>query len=106
MAKKADADPRVDKRKVTLRNFGVAGVDENGKPVLTEFKVEDYVRDTDVEGANPLQAYVAAARAAGWQQVDVSEDFDAGPGGYDGATHYPADLDHPLAGQTHEATGA
>jgi hypothetical protein len=95
MTKKAD--PRVDKRRVTMTNFGVAGVDENGEPVTARTEVVDYVRP-DV-----LDAYVADARTR-WQNVQVSDEPDAGPGGYDGATHIPATLDHPLAGQTFPAT--
>jgi hypothetical protein len=91
------ADPRVDKRRVTMTNFGVAGVDENGEPVNARTEVVDYVRP-DV-----LDAYVADARTR-WQNVQVSDEPDAGPGGYDGATHIPATLDHPLAGQTFPAT--
>jgi hypothetical protein len=91
------ADPRVDKRRVTMTNFGVAGVDDAGEPVIARTEVVDYVRP-DV-----LDAYVADARTR-WQQVTVSDEPDAGPGGYDGATHIPATLDHPLAGQTFPAT--
>lgn len=95
--KKQDTDSRVTKRKVTLVNYGtVVGAD--GKPSITEQRVEDYVRP------DFLDAYVAAAQANGWQSVTVSEEPDAGPAGYHGATHIPAGLDHPLAGQTFDAT--
>ena len=33
-----------------------------------------------------------------------AEQPDSGPAGYDGATHVPEQLDHPLAGQTFPAT--
>lgn len=91
------ADPRVDKRRVTMTNFGVAGVDDNGDPVIARTQVEDYVRP------DFLDAYLADARTR-WQQVEVSDEPDAGPAGYDGATHVPATLNHPLAGQTFAAT--
>jgi hypothetical protein len=50
-----------------------------------------------------LNAYVEDAQTR-WPTVTVSDEPDAGPGGYDGATHYPAHLDHPLAGTTVPAT--
>jgi hypothetical protein len=95
MTKKAD--PRVDKRRVTMTNFGVGGVDSNGAPVVTKIEKVDYVRP------DFLDAYLAAAQGQ-WQNVTVSDEPDAGPGGYDGPTHVPAELDHPLAGQTFPAT--
>lgn len=87
-------DPRTTKRRVTMRS---ATITEAGVNVVT---VEDYVPD-DERGILP--AYVADARTR-WQSVTVSEEFDAGPGGYDGETTVPADLDHPLAGQVFPAT--
>jgi hypothetical protein len=92
-------DPRVDKRRVTMTNFGVGGVDSDGKPVVTKIEKVDYVRP-DI-----LDAYVENARTA-WQNITVSDEPDAGPGGYDGETHVPAELDHPLAGRTFPATNA
>lgn len=89
----ATKDSRIDKRKVTMRSVAL---DNNGHTVET--KVEDYVRP------DFLDAYVQNAHAAGWQSVEVSKDPDAGPGGYHGATHVPAGLDHPLAGQSFDAT--
>jgi len=101
--KKTDA--RVDKRRVTMTNYFVAGVDDQGDPVVAKTEVVDYVRP------DFLDAYVAHARgtdpttgAPRWQQVQVSDEPDAGPGGYDGATHVPDALDHPLAGSTFPAT--
>jgi hypothetical protein len=95
MTKKTD--PRVTKRRVTMTRFSIAGVDENGDPVTMREEAIDYVRP------DFLDAYVADAQTK-WQAVDVSDEPDAGPGGYDGATHIPAHLDHPLAGQTFPAT--
>jgi hypothetical protein len=52
----------------------------------------DYVHDAH------LAAYVADARTR-WAYVGVSDEPDAGPGGYHGAYTLPAHLDHPDAGQ-------
>lgn len=88
----AKDDPRVTKRRVTMKSV-VLGPDD------TVYNVErvDYIRP-DV-----LDAFLAWARQ-NWQQVTVAEKPDAGPGGYHGATHIPAELDHPLAGETFKAT--
>lgn len=59
--------------------------------------VHDFVRP------DFLDAYVADAKMR-WESVVVSDEPDAGPGGYHGETHIPAHLDHPLAGQTFAAT--
>lgn len=88
----AKTDPRVDKRRVTMRS---AFLDKDG--AIQTHEAVDYVRP------DFLDAYVAKANE-NWQFVEVSEEPDAGPGGYDGATTVPADIDHPLAGQTFEAT--
>jgi hypothetical protein len=90
-------DERVTKRRVTMTNYGVAGVDSAGKPVVSKIEKVDYVRP------DFLDAYVENARAA-WGSVVVSDEPDAGPGGYDGETHIPAELDHPDAGKTFPAT--
>lgn len=88
----AKIDPRITKRRVTMRN---ARLGPEGQ-VLTEERT-DYVRP------DFLEAFVAYASTR-WQQVEVSEEPDAGPGGFHGATHIPAVLDHPLAGATFAAT--
>lgn len=88
-------DPRVDKRRVTMTSYGTAVTDKG--PVVTTYEKVDYVRP------DFLEAYVANARTQ-WQSVEVSEEPDAGPGGYDGETYVPAELDHPLAGKTFAAT--
>lgn len=84
--------PEVTKRKVVARNTLVAGYDNEGKPVLAESSITDYVRP------DFLDAYVADLRTK-WQDVIVSDEPDAGPGGYEGATAVPAHLNHPLAGK-------
>lgn len=88
---KPKTDPRVDKRRVTMRSVVATptGVDTH--------EAVDYVRP------DFLDAYVEAARK-NWQVVEVSDEPDAGPAGYDGPTHVPAHLEHPLAGQTFPAT--
>lgn len=88
-------DPRVTKRRVTMRSHQVIEEEDGTKKIITT-EVVDYVRP------DFLDAYVAAA-APNWQHIEVSDEPDAGPGGYNGATHVPAELDHPLAGQTFAA---
>jgi hypothetical protein len=85
--------PEVTKRKVTMTNYFGLPNGEVGKN-----EVVDYVRP------DFLDAYVAAAQA-NWQSVVVSEKPDAGPGGYEGQTFVPENLDHELAGQTFAAEG-
>lgn len=91
-AKDKPVDPRVTKRRVTMQSATLAA-DGN---VYTTTKT-DYVRP-DI-----LDAYLESAREA-WQLVEVSEEPDAGPAGYHGATHVPKQLKHALAGQTFPAT--
>lgn len=69
----------VDKRKVTMRNVTLQA---DGSTATLE--AVDYVRP------DMLDAYVADARTR-WQFVGVSDEPDAGPGGYEGDT---AKLDH------------
>lgn len=87
----------VDKRKVTMRNIVPAGFDKKGAPVVHVHEAVDYVRP------DFLDAYVADARRR-WQSVEVSREPDAGPAGYHGATYVPESLDHPLSGQSFDAT--
>lgn len=91
----AKTDPRVTKRRVTMTNYGTA-VDGDGNPVITKQEAVDYVRP------DFLDAYVADAQSR-WQSVVVSDEPDAGPGGYEGQTVVPDTLAHPLAGQTFPA---
>lgn len=88
-------DERVTKRRVTARSIALAP--EAGLPNL-EYERVDYVRP------DFLDEYVAGLRAAGWQTIEVSEEPDAGPGGYDGATFVPPGLDHPLANTYYPAS--
>ncbi len=97
-------DPRIDKRKVTLTNYIVIPVD-GAEPEVHKHKVEDFV------GPEYLEEYLRVARtpdpktgAPRWQQIEVSEEPDAGPGGYHGETSIPAELNHPLAGTVLAAT--
>jgi acyl-CoA reductase-like NAD-dependent aldehyde dehydrogenase len=81
----------IEKRKVVMTTVVAAGTDpETGNQVVATHQAVDYVP------TNILDAYVADAKAK-WQDVQVGEDHDPGPGGDDGATHYPAHLDHPDA---------
>lgn len=97
MAKKADQDPPITKRRVTMTNAVGVTRDEDGNVQTILHTATDYVRP------DYLDAYVADARTR-WQLVEVSDEPDAGPAGYHGETHVPEGLDHPLAGQTFAAT--
>lgn len=96
-------DERIDKRRVTMVNVVVDPTNtiekEDGTVQVATIthKAIDYVRP------DFLDAYVADARGRGWT-VLVSDEPDAGPGGYHGATAVPSHLNHPLAGQTFEGT--
>lgn len=93
----AKTDPRVTKRRVDLsgpRPF--RGVDGKWE-IPHDSAVADYVRP-DI-----LAAYVADSRLR-WEHVTVSDEPDAGPGGYHGQTFVPHTLEHELAGQTFAAT--
>lgn len=97
MAAKDKPDPRVTKRRVTMTRSRVLRRDEDGVLTATEEAV-DYVRP------DFLDAYLAK-RSADWDLIEVSEEPDAGPAGYEGATWIPADLDHPEAHTYFPATG-
>lgn len=90
-------DPRITKRRVTMTNVVFVGVNDAGERVFQDLVAVDYVRP------DFLDAYVAEARTR-WSSVEVSDEPDAGPSGYDGETHVPEALDHPLAGATFAAT--
>lgn len=92
-----EQDPRVTKRRVTMTTVA-ARLGEDGEIITETHQATDYVRP------DFLDAYVTDAKAR-WQSVVVSDEPDAGPGGYDGQTHIPESLDHPLAGSTDVATG-
>lgn len=91
------AGEQITKRRVTMRSRQFQGVDSDGRDVFMETEAVDYVRP------DFLDAYVLDARRK-WQSVEVSDEPDAGPGGYHGQTAVPAHLDHELAGQTFAAT--
>lgn len=87
-------DERVTKRRVTMRNAAIDPTDPR-KTIITE--ATDFVRP------DFLDAYVADARTR-WQSVEVSDEPDAGPAGYDGPTFVSPRLDHPFAGSYFPAT--
>lgn len=80
-------DERVTKRRVTCRSSSIVPgmTGPKGEPVTQIWTKVDYVRP------DFLDAYVAHARQM-WQDVEVSDEPDAGPGGYDGATYIPHDF--------------
>jgi hypothetical protein len=86
---RTDTDERVTKRRVTCRSASIVPgmTGPKGEPVTQTWEKVDYVRP------DFLDAYVAAARDI-WQSVEVSDEPDAGPAGYDGATYVPAT--HPV----------
>lgn len=90
-------DPRVDKRRVTMTNVVFVGVNAAGERQFQDIIAVDYVRP------DFLDAYVAEAKTR-WTSVEVSDEPDAGPAGYDGETRIPASLDHPQAGAVFAAT--
>lgn len=89
-------DPRITKRRVTMRQ-AVGRVAEDGTAYTELHEAIDYV--------NPefLDAYVADALTR-WDYVGVSDEPDAGPGGYHGETNVPAGINHPEAGTNRPAT--
>jgi hypothetical protein len=91
------SDETITKRKVTMRSVvAVEPSPERPDGILT-IEANDFVRP------DFLDAYVADAKTR-WQSVKISDSPDAGEAGYHGATHVPAGLDHPLAGQSFAAT--
>lgn len=91
------AEPVITKRRVTMRNVVARGIDAKGNTVLETHEAVDYVRP------DFLDAYLEDARK-NWQTVVVSDEPDAGPAGYHGATVIPEHLDHPAAGAVFPAT--
>ncbi len=96
MGSKTKQDPRVTKRRVTMTSVVAAGRTDDGKLITATHEAVDYV--------NPefLDAYVADARTR-WQSVTVSDEPDAGPGGYEGQTAVPDGIDHTEAGTVRPA---
>lgn len=87
-------DDRITKKRVTMRSIVASDTSPTG---FVEHLATDFVRP------DFLDEYVSDAKLR-WQSVNISEEPDAGDGGYDGVTHVPAHLNHPLAGQTFAAT--
>lgn len=85
---KPKTDPRVTKRRVTMISYGVVVDADTGKPQTLEYKAVDYVRP------DHLDEYVAKAQE-NWAHVTVSDEPDAGPGGYHGQTVAPDGTVHP-----------
>lgn len=85
MTENATTEPQVTKRRVEMGHAA-------GSPLAV-----DYIHPEHVD------AYVADARTR-WEFVEVADEPDAGPGGYDGEYTLPAHLDHPDAGVTRPAT--
>ncbi|MGV8972189.1 MAG: hypothetical protein ACOH10_07690 [Rhodoglobus sp.] len=76
--------PEVTKRRVTMTTYSTA-VRADGAVEVQKHEAVDYVRP------DFLDAYVTDAETK-WQSVTVSDEPDAGPGGYDGETTIPAHL--------------
>lgn len=72
--------PEITKRRVTMKSI-----------VLNDAGDEVKVEAVDYVKPDILEAYVADARTK-WQAVMVSDEPDAGPGGYEGQTFMPAAL--------------
>lgn len=87
---------QITKRRVTMRSETTT-LREDGTKLTLKQEAVDYVRP------DFLDAYVTDAKTR-WQSVTVSDDPDAGPGGYHGQTVVPDHLDHALAGATFAAT--
>lgn len=86
--------PEITKRRVTMTNAIALPDGQTETHTATDYVRPDF-----------LDACVADAKTR-WQLVEVSDEPDAGPGGYDGQTAVPESLPHPLAGQTFPATEA
>lgn len=97
--------PEITKRRVTMRNFVAVSPTEVHTHEAVDYVTPDF-----------LDAYVEDARLR-WQSVEVSEEPDAGPGGYHGQTVVPGPsgdpnnpdeflpgLKHPAAGTVRAAT--
>lgn len=80
MPKRPPADTRIDKRRVTMTSYLAGPPNDKGEPGVVKHEAVDYVRP------DLLERYVADAKTR-WQSVTVSDEPDAGPGGYDGDTH-------------------
>lgn len=88
---------KITKRRVTMRNVMAVPPTKEHPSGIAEIVATDYVLPEH------LDAYVADAQR-NWQQVEVSDEPDAGPGGYHGATYIPDHLNVPDAGTLRPAT--
>lgn len=95
--KKDAPAPQITKRRVTMRNPMPMPVTEDNPMGIAWVEAVDYVLP------EVLDQVVAEAKTK-WAVVEVSNEPDAGPGGYHGATYFPQFLDHPEAGTTRPAT--
>lgn len=111
-------DEKITKRRVTMVSLIAGPPDDQGVVTVNEHRAVDYVPDDERDGVNVLQAYLEQARQV-WQRVDVSDELDAGPGGYHGQTVIPGNVElitpegqdnivvpmnHPAAGRVYKAT--
>jgi hypothetical protein len=95
--RQAEAEPEITKRRVTMTSTVLVGRDDKGRELTMTATATDHVTP------DFLDAYLVDARTR-WQLVEVSDEPDAGPGGYHGQTAVPEGLDHPAAGQVRAAT--
>lgn len=91
------ANDEITKRRVTMTSVVAAGTNIDGEILYQKHQAIDYVRP------DFLEAYVAEAQKR-WQMVEVSDEPDAGPLGFDGPTYVPENLDVPDAGTYYPAT--
>lgn len=95
----------IEKRKVTMTNVS-ATPGEDGSVTITRHEAVDYVpldlveQYVNYERTTQVPDPKTGVVGPKWQLVTVGEEHDAGPGGDEGDTHYPAHLTHELAGQT------
>jgi hypothetical protein len=97
MPKSNAPEPQITKRRITMRNAMAVPASPDHPAGIAEIVATDYVLP------EVLDATVAYLQTK-WQRVEVSDEPDAGPGGYHGATYFPEWLDHPEAGTTRPAT--
>ena len=88
----AEAEPVITKRKVTMKSITAL---PNGE--TAEISCEDYVRP------DFLDAYLADVRGK-WQVVEVGDEPDEGPAGFDGPTFISPELNVPNAGTYYPPT--
>lgn len=75
----------ITKRRVTMTSVVAVPISEQFPDGLATHQAVDYVLPEDID------AYVSNAQTK-WQRVEVSDEPDAGPGGYDGPTDRTAHL--------------